>query len=171
MSQNVHISSLTAPESLGPKDFQHFRNVIKLFWCLQNLQGMQKRITRNVPRKAWQISTCCHKSHFEWKWSVIVYSIINSHIATSILTYTHNCNWKFYNTYVLTIPHCTPTTSRGLCNLCLLVTSAQARCPKFFVSFQYLAQKWVYEKQVHSVNVTDVPNCLHFSFKKCRRIS
>jgi len=37
--------------------------------------------------------------------------------------------------------------------------------PKFFVSFQYLAQKWVHEKQVRSVNVTDVPNCLHFSLK------
>jgi len=44
-------------------------------------------------------------------------------------------------------------------------SASTVHCPKFFVTFQYLAQKWVYGKQVRSVNVTDVPNCLHFSLK------
>jgi hypothetical protein len=44
-------------------------------------------------------------------------------------------------------------------------SASTVHCPNLFVSFQYLAKKWVHEKQVCSVNVTDVTNCLHFSLK------
>jgi hypothetical protein len=39
MSQNVHISSLTAPESLRPKDFQHLSQLNKAVLMPSELPG------------------------------------------------------------------------------------------------------------------------------------
>jgi hypothetical protein len=167
MSQNVHISSLTAPERIGPTDFQHLsqrkkavlmHSLLPRYANAYNKECYAKSVANfsMLSQESFWVKIPCHSIFHYQPSRRYKHFNIHTQLQLKILQYicfNHTILYTCYQERVMQF-----VSVRKF-------SASTVHCPKFFASFQYLARKWIYEKQVRSLNVTDVPNCLHFSLK------